>query len=196
MAGAPQHPPAVVIVGFMGAGKSAVGVELAARLGVPFVDTDALIVAAAGPIPGIFAVRGEAGFRELEADIVVREIRASAETPRVLALGGGAVQSGEVREALRLAPCVIWLTAPAEELWRRVAAAGAGERPLARDEDAFRALLAAREPLYREVATLAADTAGRSPVAVAEDLAVRLSAIVPQSAPQSVPCSPDEAGAA
>ncbi|HEY5168914.1 MAG TPA: shikimate kinase, partial [Thermoleophilia bacterium] len=54
---------AVALVGFMGAGKSAVGRELAAALGIPFVDTDELIVSRAGPIAAIFAERGEAGFR-------------------------------------------------------------------------------------------------------------------------------------
>ena len=78
MAGTPQQPPAVALVGFMGAGKTAVGRELAARLGLPFLDTDAAIVAAAGPIPGIFEARGESGFRALESEVVVRELEALA----------------------------------------------------------------------------------------------------------------------
>ena len=78
---------AVALVGFMGAGKSAVGRELAAALGIPFVDTDDLVVAEAGPIPSIFAERGEAGFRALEARIVTAALREAAERPCVLALG-------------------------------------------------------------------------------------------------------------
>ena len=65
---------AVALVGFMGAGKSAVGRELAAALGTPFVDTDDLIVAKAGPIAAIFADAGEAGFRALEADVVTAAV--------------------------------------------------------------------------------------------------------------------------
>ena len=174
MARAP-HPPAVVLVGFMGAGKSAVGRELAARLGVPFLDTDEAIVAVAGPIPGIFASRGESGFRALEAEVVVRELGALSREPKVLALGGGAVLTGDVRDALRLVEHVVWLTAPAGELWRRVSADEGDERPLARDEQAFAALLAAREALYREVATLVVDTSDRDAAQIASELVAALS---------------------
>ena len=92
---------AVALVGFMGAGKSAVGRELATALGIPLVDTDDLIVAEAGPIAAIFAERGEASFRALEADVVTAAISAAADSPCVLALGGGAVLSAAVREALK-----------------------------------------------------------------------------------------------
>ncbi len=166
----------MALVGFMGAGKSAVGRELAAALGIPFVDTDELIVAEAGPIAAIFAERGEAGFRALEADVVTAAVAAAAERPCVLALGGGAVLSGAVREALRSLPHVVWLAAPPERLWARVAGEGPETRPLAADESSFRALLAGREPLYREVATEVVETAGRSPAAVAADVAAGLAA--------------------
>jgi shikimate kinase len=156
--------PTVALVGFMGAGKSAVGERLAAALGLPFVDTDELIIAEAGPIPEIFADRGEQGFRTLEAQIVTAAIADAVQRPCVLALGGGAVLSGEVRAALRRLPCVVWLAAPADVLWSRVVSGGAHERPLAGDEATFSSLLASREPLYREVATLTRET-GRSSVA-------------------------------
>lgn len=159
----------------MGAGKSAVGRELAARLAVPFRDSDALIAAAFGPVVEIFAERGEAGFRALEAEAVVRELGTLGDTPKVLALGGGAVLDAQVRAALRDARHVVWLTAPAGELWRRVQSDAGAERPLARDEAAFVALLAARRPLYRDVATAVADTAGRTPAEVAGSLAAWLS---------------------
>jgi shikimate kinase len=171
---APQQPPAVVLVGFMGAGKSAVGRELAARLGLPYLDTDEAITAAAGSIPEIFAARGEAGFRAIEAETVVREIDALREAPKVLALGGGAVLSGEVRAALAGSAPVVWLAAPAAELWRRVTADPVGQRPLAQDEEGFTALLAARESLYREVATLVVETGGRGADDVATQLAEQL----------------------
>jgi shikimate kinase len=171
---ASQQPPAVVLVGFMGAGKSVVGRRLAALLGLQYVDTDEVIVAAAGPVAEIFAARGEAGFRALEAEVVVREVDALREAPKVLALGGGAVLSGEVRAALAGSTHVVWLTAPAAELWRRVSAERTGERPLAQDEEGFTALLAAREPLYRQVATLVVETAGRGEGDVAAELATLL----------------------
>jgi shikimate kinase len=184
VAGTPQQPPAVVLVGFMGAGKTAVGRELAARLQLPFLDTDAAIVAGAGPIPGIFEERGEAGFRALEAEVVVRELEALARAPKVLALGGGAVLSEEVRRALERTPHVVWLTAPPEVLWARVA--GEGSRPLARDEQSFLALSKARESLYRAVATLVVDTSGRAPGAVADAVAAALAAASAGAAPYSV----------
>ena len=174
MAGASRQGPAVVLVGFMGAGKNAVGHELAARLGLPFLDTDALIVERGGPIAEIFAAQGEDGFRQLETEVVLREVEALQDAPKVLALGGGAVLSERVRRALREVSRVGWLTAPADELWRRVAAAEG--RPLARDEQSFRDLLTAREALYREVATVVQETSGRTPAEAADSLAAAVRA--------------------
>ena len=184
MVGTPQQPPAVVLVGFMGAGKTAVGRELAARLELPFLDTDAAIVAVAGPIAGIFEARGESGFRALESEAVVRELAVLASVPKVLALGGGAVLSDDVRMALGSAAHVVWLTAPAQVLWDRVAAEGS--RPLARDEETFNALLKAREPLYREVATVVVDTSARTPGAVADAVAAALAAAPVSAASRTV----------
>ena len=106
---APQRPPAVVLVGFMGAGKSAVGRELAAGLGLPFLDTDEVIAAAEGPVDEIFTTRGERGFRALESETVLRELNALADSPKVLALGGGAVLADAVRDLLRRLGHVVWL---------------------------------------------------------------------------------------
>jgi shikimate kinase len=165
---------AVALVGFMGAGKSAVGERLAAALALPFVDTDELIEATAGPIPMIFADGGEQGFRALEAQVVTAAIAAAEERPCVLALGGGAVLSAEVRAALERLAHVAWLDAPVQVLWARVTAAGTQERPLAGDEPAFSTLLKAREPLYREVATRVIETGDRSAAAIAAELAADL----------------------
>jgi shikimate kinase len=173
--GPPRQSSPVVLVGFMGAGKSVVGEGLAGRLGLRFLDTDDVIVAAHGPIPAIFAGRGEAGFRKLEAEVVLREVGALELTPKVLALGGGAVLSGRVRRALLRVPRVVWLTAPPETLWARVASEG--QRPLARDEESFRALLATRQTLYREVATLMVDTEGLGPDEVVEAVVSALSSL-------------------
>jgi shikimate kinase len=169
----PQPPQgAVGVVGFMGAGKSAVGRALARALGLPFVDTDELIVASKGPIGGIFARSGEAAFRAVERDVTVAAAALALEEPVVLALGGGAVLDDAVRAALRSLPHVVWLTAPASVLWARVRAAGIGDRPLARDEVEFERLLEARLPLYREVATLAVENDGsRDPHVLAAEIA-------------------------
>jgi shikimate kinase len=166
-----MHGEAVALVGFMGAGKSAVGRELAAALALELIDTDDLVVAHAGPIEAIFRERGESGFRTLEARIVTGALNAALERPCVLALGGGAVLSADVREALARLPHVVWLTAPLDVLWARATAGGQAARPLAADETAFGPLLAAREPLYRQVATLVVQTAGRTPAAIAAGIA-------------------------
>jgi len=166
----------VALVGFMGAGKSAVGERLAAALAVPFVDTDELIVTVAGPIPALFVARGEEGFRALEEEVATAALADARRRPCVLALGGGAVLSATVREALGRLGHVVWLQAPAAVLWSRVAAGGSEERPLAGDEEAFAGLLEAREPLYREVATRAVDTEGRLPAEIAEQIAADITA--------------------
>ena len=174
MSAADPRRQAVALVGFMGAGKSAVGERLAAALALPFVDTDQLIEAAAGPIPELFAESGEQGFRALEAQVVTAAIAAAEERPCVLALGGGAVLSPEVRAALRRLAHVVWLDAPVDVLWARVTAAGTPERPLAGDERAFSVLLEGREPLYREVATHVIATGDTSATAVVVELAAEL----------------------
>jgi shikimate kinase len=142
-----------VLVGFMASGKSVVGRGAAALLGLPFVDTDLVIEAAHGPIPAIFARGGEQHFRELESAVVLDVLSAPGASGRPLvALGGGAVTIAAVRAALAAAPLVVWLHAPADVLWERSRRAPQGTRPLAGDEAAFRALLAGRDALYREVA--------------------------------------------
>jgi shikimate kinase len=163
---------AVALVGFMGAGKSVVGRLAAKRLKVPFIDTDALIEVREGPIAAIFAARGEPGFRALERDVVVEVLEAALREPCVVALGGGAVLSGDVREALERLPDVAWLTAPADVLWARTQAAARGGRPLATDEQAFRRLLEERSDLYRRVAsTEVLNDGSRALAAVAREIA-------------------------
>ncbi|MCX6363777.1 MAG: shikimate kinase [Actinobacteria bacterium] len=185
MSNAAEHaatrPSAVALVGFMAAGKSVVGGLVAARLDVPFVDSDALIEEREGPIAEIFAARGEQAFRVLERDVVVEVLESALGEPCVVALGGGAVLSGDVRVALRRLPHVAWLTAPAAVLWARTRGASPGDRPLARDEQAFRRLLEERNELYRRVATAevlndgsrALDAVADDIVALAEGAALR-----------------------
>jgi len=152
----------VVLVGFMGAGKSTAGRALAERCGVPFVDCDEVVEREHGSIDGIFAARGEQAFRATEEDVVLRALDEAEGSPRVVALGGGAVTSEAVRRRLTGFACVVWLEASLDELWRR---AGGGEnaaRPLARDREQFARLLEQRRPLYAEVARVrvSADAVG------------------------------------
>jgi shikimate kinase len=159
----------VVLVGLPGAGKSAVGAELAAQWDVEFADSDALVVNATGrSVAAIFTDDGEAGFRRLEARAIADAL---ADFDGVLALGGGAVTTESVRRQLVTGSTpVALLTAPLPELIGRMA--GTDHRPLLAGAPAARLaeLSEGRSPLYREVATLTIDTAGRSVAAVAIEL--------------------------
>lgn len=136
----------IVLVGFMGAGKSTLGEQLAVRIGRPFVDVDRLIEGDGDSIPTIFERDGEAAFRARES-AALRAALASRESA-VIAVGGGAVETPEVREQLR-GSFVLWLEVDSATAWERVAG---GDRPLARDEGAFIALWGRRQPLYEQVA--------------------------------------------
>ena len=110
--------PNIILTGFMGAGKTVTGQEVAARLGRPFVDLDDIIVERAGkPIPAIFAEDGEPAFRAFEAAIC-GELSASAGL--VIAVGGGAVVSAANREALSRGGTLICLDAAPETILRRI----------------------------------------------------------------------------
>ena len=157
MAGLAQAPSrAVVLVGFMGAGKSTVAAELAEALGVAPLDSDRLLEQRLGhSIAEEFTLHGEAAFRA-EEERVACELLAGAGPGAVIALGGGSVLSERVREAL--APhLVVFLDVDAERAWERVRTSspdspGAAERPLASDRQAFTALHAERGRLYEQVA--------------------------------------------
>ncbi|WP_084638015.1 shikimate kinase [Gordonia shandongensis] len=160
-------PPAAVLVGPMGAGKSTVGRLLAEILGVPFCDSDVEIEHRSGrTIAEIFAEDGEPAFRDLEA-AVITDLLAAADG--VLALGGGAVMTEATADALAGHP-VVYLEVTAAAGFARVAAAG--DRPLlATDDPAARyaELLASRHATYRSVARVIVD-AERPPREVAADV--------------------------
>lgn len=138
----------VVLVGLMGAGKTAVGRRLAGILGVAFADADdAIVEAAAMSIPDIFEVYGEEAFRDVERRVIARLI---GETPGVLALGGGAFIDPRTRAALAGRTVTIWLEANLETLVGRTAKKRAN-RPLLMqgDPEAVLAdLMARRYPIY------------------------------------------------
>jgi shikimate kinase len=171
----------LVIVGPPGAGKTTVGRVLARRLAVEFTDVDALIVARAGkPISDMFLEDGEEVFRALEREVVAEALTATA---GVLALGGGSVLAPETRERLR-GHRVVHLTVGLADGLRRTGMSTA--RPLlagVNPRAAFKSLLDARAPLYREVATVEVDTARRSANQVARAVLEAIGA-VPVSAPQ------------
>ena len=141
----------LVLVGFMGAGKTTVGREAAARLGRRFVDIDADIEQNWQlPISELFARYGEQEFREIEANEL--RVYLNVIDPLVIALGGGAVESPEVRQGLQRAFTVA-LDVEVETAWERTRAS---ERPLAQNEDEFRARYDRRQSLYDEVADASA----------------------------------------
>jgi shikimate kinase/3-dehydroquinate synthase len=136
----------VVVVGFMGAGKTSAARAIAERPGHQAVDIDDEIVARTGrSIQEIFATDGEPAFRKLEEQLTLQLLGVPG---RVLSLGGGALGSAAIREALTR-HLVVWIDVDVETAWRRCAHSG---RPLARDRAAFAALHAAREPLYARAA--------------------------------------------
>lgn len=138
----------LVLVGFMGAGKTTLGPELARRLGRRFVSTDALVEEWTGTsIPDLFSERGEAAFRELEARAVGEALE--RRTPAVVELGGGALGSERTRLALAECAFTLLLETTPDEAWERVAGS---DRPLAQAPDRFRALFAERGPSYEAAA--------------------------------------------
>jgi len=145
----------LVLTGYMGAGKTAVGRRVATRLERAFVDADRVIEERAGmPIPEIFSRRGELWFRRTE-ETVVRELL--GEEPGVLALGGGALESARTRGLVARVADVVWLRASVEVAWARVKDS---DRPLATDSERFARRAAAREAGYAEAAHLEVDADG------------------------------------
>ncbi len=141
----------VVLVGMPGAGKTAVGKALAARLQVAFKDSDAEIVESARmSIAEIFERDGEAFFREKEAQVIDRLLSGE---PCVLSTGGGAWLSASNRQMISGQAAVLWLEADLELLWTRVR--HKTTRPLLRTDDpkaTLAELLETRTPAYREAA--------------------------------------------
>lgn len=158
----PDRPPRVVLVGFMGSGKSAVGRLLARRLGYRFEDMDRRIAERAGrSIAAIFQDDGEEAFREMERD----EARAIGRLrDRVVAAGGGAFTRPETRALLQEGALTVWLRCDLDRILARVPADGS--RPLAGNRAIMRALLADREPSYR-MADVAVDASSGTPREVA-----------------------------
>jgi shikimate kinase len=156
----------VAIVGYMGSGKSTLGLLLARALSVEFVDLDRVIVRSAGKaIPQIFAEHGENHFRDLEYNALLQTLDGG--TPSVVACGGGTVVRPDNRTLLRDVTTV-FLREDTEVLYQRTRGT---ERPLrAASLEEFELRYAERLPLYREVADIEVEADGRPPAKVAEEV--------------------------
>jgi len=155
----------IVLIGMMGAGKSAIGRKLAARLDWPFVDADHEIETAANmSIPDIFEAYGEPEFRRLEASVMARLLDAG---PSVLATGGGAFMNADTRAAIAASAVSVWLSADIDLLMARVARKST--RPLLKAPDpraVMQKLIDERYPVYaRADVTVASRDASKEEMA-------------------------------
>jgi shikimate kinase len=172
----------VALIGLRGSGKSTVGQALADLLGGQCIDTDDLVVQVAGKsIAAIFEEEGEDGFRRRERE-AVRQVL--ADPPAVISLGGGVVLDQENVQALRKVAKLVWLTARADVLKRRIAAdATSGEsRPDLTDRggpDEIEVLWRERSVFYERAADLIVDTSVETPPDIARNILARLDQIDP-----------------
>jgi shikimate kinase len=163
-------PQRIILIGYRGSGKTTVGRILARELGWEFADADEHLEAAAGrSIAAIFAAEGEPGFRDRESATLADLCRRDR---LVIATGGGAVLRPANRELLREAGFVAWLVTDPETSWARLSGdpTTADRRPNLTPAGGFaevKALIAARTPLYRDLAHFSTETDAQSPDAVA-----------------------------
>lgn len=159
-------PLTLVLVGPMAAGKTSVGRRVARRLGVAFIDTDKRIVAAHGPIPGIFADHGEAHFRALEREAVLEALSEGG----VISLGGGAVTHAETRDLLK-DHAVVFLTVSPDAVADRLRG---NTRPLLAGEEnpveRWKKIFEERRDWYAEVASATFDTSRRPMQKIADEI--------------------------
>jgi shikimate kinase len=174
-------PRTVALVGLMGAGKSAIGKRLAARLGLPFVDADDEIERAAGcTIAEFFEKHGEAEFRTGERRVIARLLDGPV---HVLSTGGGAYMDSETRAIMRARALTVWLRADLDVLFDRVKRRG--HRPLLRGGDpkeVLGRLMTQRYPIYAEADLVVDSTAQPVDLTTEEVIAALRRRLSPQSA--------------
>lgn len=170
----PQAPLRIVLIGFMGAGKSTAGPILAERLGWRFIDADQYLQNRTGTtIADLFSSRGEAAFRQMEAETFAD---LHEERDLVLALGGGAIESESTRSLLEQSrdTCVVFLNAPLHVLISRCdQQPDAAIRPVLRERDALGERFRSRLPHYRR-AHITVDTEGLHPTKVVDRILCQL----------------------
>lgn len=167
----------IVLIGLRGSGKTTVGRILAEQLGGACVDSDEVIQRESGKsIAEIFEQEGEAGFRQRERDAVVRIVD---HPPQVISIGGGAVLDESNAKSLASVGTIVWLIAPASELWKRIQrdASTTTSRPPLTDLDGvaeLEQLAVSRSPTYERVADIVIDTSEQSPRQVARAIMDKL----------------------
>lgn len=160
----------VVLIGAPGSGKTTVGRHVAERLGADFIDVDAVIEARTGRTIGdIFATDGEDAFRRLEEATTLEVLAA----PAVVALGGGAVLSPAIGEAISAHP-VVWLEVDVVQATRRVGMNALRPLLLGDVRARLQTLLDERLPLYERLSRIRIDTNGKRPAAVADQVCQEL----------------------
>lgn len=176
----PSEGKSIILIGFMGAGKTSVGRELSARLGLPFIDTDQEIERRAGmSVPEIFEKQGEEGFRAMETETLrqLTEERGDSEQtggerrPAVVSAGGGLPLREENRRLLLKLGTAVYLKTSPDEVVSRLE--GDTSRPLLKGDsgrERVESLLSIREPLYEAAAARTVATDGKTPAQLAEEI--------------------------
>jgi shikimate kinase len=170
----------VTLIGYRGSGKSSIAAPLAQRLGWDWADADTVLEQRVGKtIREIFDTEGEPAFRRYERETIAELL---ARERLVIAAGGGAILNADTRREMRSAGPVVWLQASVDTLASRIAddATTTARRPnlAAGGVQEIRALLAAREPLYRECASIIVNTDGKLQPEIVE----QITAALPQGA--------------
>lgn len=172
-----EHGDAIILIGFMGAGKSCAGAELCRRVPLPVFDTDAMIVSKREmPVAEIFAKLGEATFRDDETEA----LRAIPAGEALVITGGGCILREENVELMQRLGRLVWLRAEKETIFERIA--HREDRPLLRGHDPHARIahfMEVREPLYRAAADHVIQTDALTPAEVAEAILLALGIEVP-----------------
>ena len=170
----PEAGGNIILIGFMGAGKTSVGERFAARYGMPLIDTDREIEAAAGmAISEIFASRGEEAFRALETGVLKKLLE--RRSPAVISVGGGLPLREENRVLLKRLGTVVYLDVLPETVMERIGG-NVSDRPMLHGDDVMGrivSLLDSRKPHYLAASHLIVDVNGRDVDSIVEEIYVR-----------------------